>query len=72
MVLERINSRQLCSFCGLLPEIGRAWASVDNALFLWRYDTEYDTDAASLRPAAAAGVRVLASALGLTPSFATQ
>ena len=29
-------------FCGVLPEISRAWASVDNALFLWRLDVADD------------------------------
>ncbi|XP_043693925.1 nuclear pore complex protein NUP155-like isoform X2 [Telopea speciosissima] len=24
--------------CGIFPELRRAWASVDNSLFLWRYD----------------------------------
>ena len=36
VVLERYNTRQSVCFCGVLPEISRAWASVDNALFLWR------------------------------------
>ena len=26
----------------MLPEIGRAWATVDNALFLWRFDVPND------------------------------
>jgi len=38
VVLERLSTRQVCTFCGLLPEIGRAWATVDASLFLWRYD----------------------------------
>ncbi len=25
-------------FCGLFPQLRRAWASIDNSLFLWRYD----------------------------------
>ena len=29
-------------FCGVLPEINRAWATVDNALFLWRLDRPDD------------------------------
>lgn len=29
-------------FCGVLSEISRAWASVDNALFLWRLDVVDD------------------------------
>ncbi|KAK9806121.1 hypothetical protein WJX72_002210 [[Myrmecia] bisecta] len=38
MVLERYNACQTVCFCGVFPEIKRAWASVDNSLFLWRYD----------------------------------
>jgi hypothetical protein len=41
VVEERVHSRQVFSLCGLFPEIHRAWATVDNALFLWRYDVEY-------------------------------
>ncbi|CAA6658633.1 unnamed protein product [Spirodela intermedia] len=26
------------ALCGIFPEIRRAWASVDNSLFLWRFD----------------------------------
>ncbi|EFN51092.1 hypothetical protein CHLNCDRAFT_141404 [Chlorella variabilis] len=38
MVLERYNACQTVAFCGVFPEIKRAWASVDNSLFLWRFD----------------------------------
>ncbi len=38
MVLERYAGVQTVAFCGVFPEIGRAWASIDNSLFLWRYD----------------------------------
>ena len=38
MVLERYAGVQTVAFCGVFPEIGRAWASVDNSLFMWRYD----------------------------------
>ena len=38
MVLERYAGVQTVAFCGVFPEIQRAWASVDNSLFLWRYD----------------------------------
>lgn len=41
MVLQRYNARQTVCFCGVFPEIRRAWASVDNSLFLWRYDKWY-------------------------------
>ena len=29
---------QTVAFCGVFPEIRRAWASVDSSLFLWRFD----------------------------------
>lgn len=29
---------QTVAFCGVFPEIKRAWATVDNSLFLWRFD----------------------------------
>ena len=38
MVMERYAMCQTVAFCGVFPEIRRAWASVDSALFLWRYD----------------------------------
>ena len=38
MVLDRYNAVQKGCFCGVFPGIKRAWASVDNSLFLWRYD----------------------------------
>lgn len=37
-VLERYNAVQTVCFCGVFPQIRRAWASVDNTLFLWRLD----------------------------------
>ena len=40
VVLERLNTRQVSSFCGLFPEIGRVWCAIDNVLFIWRYDAE--------------------------------
>ena len=42
VVLERYSTRQSVCFCGVLPSIGRAWATVDNALFLWRFDVPND------------------------------
>ena len=42
IVLERYNTRQSVCFCGVLPEISRAWASVDNSLFMWRLDETDD------------------------------
>lgn len=38
MVLERYSAVQTVCFCGAFPEIGRAWATMDNTLFLWRFD----------------------------------
>ncbi|GLI65285.1 hypothetical protein VaNZ11_008776 [Volvox africanus] len=42
MVQEKYNSCQTMCFIGLFPQIRRAWASVDNSLFLWRYDKTSD------------------------------
>lgn len=38
MVLQRFNACQVVCFCGVFPSLRRAWASVDNSLFLWRFD----------------------------------
>lgn len=38
MVQDKYRACQAMCFCGLFPHIRRAWASVDNSLFLWRYD----------------------------------
>ena len=40
--MERYSTRQSVCFCGVLPSINRAWATVDNALFLWRLDRPDD------------------------------
>jgi nuclear pore complex protein Nup155 len=42
MVMERYTACQTVAFCGVFPELRRAWASVDNALFLWRFDKWQD------------------------------
>lgn len=42
MVTERYKACQTVAFCGVFPEIRRAWASVDNSLFLWRFDKWQD------------------------------
>lgn len=42
MVQDKYRACQTMCFCGLMPEIRRAWASVDNSLFLWRYDRSND------------------------------
>lgn len=38
---KRMNV-QINSFVGLLPEIGRAYMTVDNKLYLWNYNDEND------------------------------
>ncbi|GAB2228632.1 hypothetical protein Droror1_Dr00022752 [Drosera rotundifolia] len=40
VLIERYNAAggEGTALCGIFPEIRRAWASVDNALFLWRFD----------------------------------
>ncbi|WVZ26524.1 hypothetical protein V8G54_005068 [Vigna mungo] len=40
VLIERYNAAggEGTAFCGIFPEIRRAWASVDNSLFLWRFD----------------------------------
>ena len=38
MVLDHFAACQTVAFCGVFPEIGRAWATVDARLYLWRYD----------------------------------
>ncbi|KAK4350075.1 hypothetical protein RND71_029388 [Anisodus tanguticus] len=40
VLIERYNasSGEGTALCGIFPEIRRAWASVDNTLFLWRFD----------------------------------
>jgi nuclear pore complex protein Nup155 len=42
IVLERYERRQSVCFCGCFPEISRAWATVDDSLFLWRFDVDDD------------------------------
>lgn len=42
VVLERSEAASRCGgtcFCGLLTDIGHAWASVESSLFLWKYDS---------------------------------
>jgi nuclear pore complex protein Nup155 len=38
LVQAKYRACQTMCFCGVLPSIRRAWASVDKSLFLWRYD----------------------------------
>ncbi|KAH0451501.1 hypothetical protein IEQ34_018800 [Dendrobium chrysotoxum] len=40
VLIERYNASggEGTALCGIFPEIRRAWASVDNSLFLWRFD----------------------------------
>ena len=41
MVQDKYRTCQTMCFCGVFPEIRRAWASVDNSFFLWRYDRRW-------------------------------
>ncbi|KAL6543857.1 hypothetical protein OROGR_010354 [Orobanche gracilis] len=43
VLIERYNAAggEGTALCGIFPEIRRAWASVDNSLFLWRFDKWY-------------------------------
>ncbi|KAI5054884.1 hypothetical protein GOP47_0030029 [Adiantum capillus-veneris] len=40
VLIERYNAAggQGTALCGIFPSIRRAWATVDNSLFLWRFD----------------------------------
>ncbi|KAF9613728.1 hypothetical protein IFM89_010170 [Coptis chinensis] len=40
VLVERYNAAggEGTALCGIFPEIRRAWATVDNSLFLWRFD----------------------------------
>ncbi|KAH9297702.1 hypothetical protein KI387_029384 [Taxus chinensis] len=40
VLIDRYNAAggEGTALCGIFPEIRRAWASVDNSLFLWRFD----------------------------------
>lgn len=40
VLVERYNAAggEGTALCGIFPEICRAWASVDNSLFIWRFD----------------------------------
>ncbi|CAK9140308.1 unnamed protein product [Ilex paraguariensis] len=40
VLIDRYNAAggEGTALCGIFPEIRRAWASVDNTLFLWRFD----------------------------------
>ncbi|KAM7254750.1 hypothetical protein ACFE04_019991 [Oxalis oulophora] len=44
VLIERYNAAggEGTALCGTFPEIRRAWASVDNSLFLWRFDKRDD------------------------------
>ncbi|CAH9104947.1 unnamed protein product [Cuscuta epithymum] len=52
LLIERYNASggEGTALCGIFPEIRRAWASVDDSLFLWRFDkwdgqcSEYSVD----------------------------
>ncbi|KAK3027483.1 hypothetical protein RJ639_040284, partial [Escallonia herrerae] len=40
VLIDRYNAAggEGTALCGIFPEIRRAWASVDNSIFLWRFD----------------------------------
>ena len=40
VLIERYNASggEGTALCGIFPDIRRAWASVDNTLFIWRFD----------------------------------
>lgn len=40
VLIERYNAAggEGTTLCGIFPEIRRAWASIDNSIFLWRFD----------------------------------
>jgi len=40
--LTNIIDLECKSFMGLLPEINRAWITIDNRLFLWNYEDGYE------------------------------
>lgn len=43
VLIERYNAAggQGTALCGIFPAIRRAWATVDDTLFLWRFDKWY-------------------------------
>uniref|UniRef100_A0A1S3XWR6 Nuclear pore complex protein NUP155-like n=1 Tax=Nicotiana tabacum TaxID=4097 RepID=A0A1S3XWR6_TOBAC len=65
VLIERYNasSGEGTALCGIFPEIHRAWASVDNTLFLWRFDKwdghcpEYNGDEQAICAVALAKVK---------------
>ncbi|KAH0451286.1 hypothetical protein IEQ34_018585 [Dendrobium chrysotoxum] len=65
VLIERYNASggEGTALCGIFPEIRRAWASVDNSLFLWRFDkrdgqcTEYSGEEQSICAAGLARVK---------------
>ena len=42
------NNPQICFF-DIMPEIGRAWATVDNTLFIWRIGDKCETSHVSMQ-----------------------
>eukprot|EP00884_Botryococcus_braunii_P002912 jgi/Botrbrau1/12621/Bobra.0169s0148.1 len=42
LVTERYNNCRAACFCGLFPELKRAWASIDTSLYIWRFDRGND------------------------------
>jgi hypothetical protein len=41
MVLDRYQNRPQACFFDVMPEIHRAWASIDNTLYIWRLGEKY-------------------------------
>ena len=41
-ILNHVSTASALTLKGLLPEIGRAWISVDSTLYLWNYDASDD------------------------------
>lgn len=39
-ILSHVSTASVLTLKGLLPEIGRAWISVDSTLYLWNYDEQ--------------------------------
>jgi hypothetical protein len=65
MVQEKYRTCQTMCFCGVFPEIRRAWASVDNSLFLWRYDRRLAADAAEEKHPSACAAHLLPEQLAM-------
>ncbi|KAJ9532820.1 hypothetical protein QJQ45_010939 [Haematococcus lacustris] len=76
MIQEKYRTCQTMCFCGVFLQINRAWASIDNSLFLWRYDRRYSRSGShQLRitaPWRAAESSLTAAVGGTTPCTAPR